>query len=103
MTRLQKAVGSVELIDARSDHILVGEIKRLGYDLNQGMIARYQGIDYFGADCLHLLSLLSSKAGWMNRLTSMAFANERIARKSYPVLRTGRNLVLRLLGRRKIE
>ena len=103
MTRLRDSVGQVELIDARSDHPLVSELKRLGYDLNQGMIARYQTVDYYGADCLHFLSMLSSKMGWMNRLASTVFSNQRLARLSYPVLRTARNLTLRLLGRSKIQ
>ncbi|WP_227272508.1 DCC1-like thiol-disulfide oxidoreductase family protein [Roseobacter weihaiensis] len=99
MARLRDAVGQVRLVDARSEDPLVTEIKNLGFDLNEGMVARYNGRDYFGADCIHLLSMLSSKSGLLNRLSSTLFSNQHIARLSYPVLRTGRNVTLRLLGR----
>lgn len=103
MTRLKDSVGDVELIDARTDHPLVEEIKAKGYDLNEGMLARYEGVDYFGADCIHFLSMLSSRSGFANRATSTLFSNRIIARLSYPILRFGRNTTLRLLGREKIS
>jgi hypothetical protein len=103
MVRLRQSVGDVELVDARSDHPLVEEIKRLGFDLNQGMVARFNGVDYYGPQCLHLLSMLSSRVGWFNRLTSLVFSDPRCARLLYPILRAGRNLTLRLLGRSRIE
>ncbi|TYC50013.1 DUF393 domain-containing protein [Rhodobacterales bacterium] len=103
LMRLRDAVGKVELIDARSGHPLVGEVGDLGYDLNQGMLARYKGVDYFGADCLNLLSMLSSRVGWMNRLASIMFSNRRLARFAYPALRTLRNMTLLALGRRPIH
>ncbi|WP_136658900.1 DCC1-like thiol-disulfide oxidoreductase family protein [Nitratireductor sp. XY-223] len=102
MSRLRDSVGAVELIDARSSHPLIEELKQLGFDLNMGMVARYNSVDYFGADCLHLLSMLSSRVGWLNRIASGAFANKSIARLSYPILRTGRNLTLAAMGRARI-
>lgn len=102
MARIRDAVGKVELIDARSDHPLVAEVRAKGFDLNQGMLARYQGRDYFGANCMLLMSLLSSRVGWMNRTFSRIFSHPRIVRFVYPILRLGRNTTLRLMGRSRI-
>ncbi|WP_299506611.1 DCC1-like thiol-disulfide oxidoreductase family protein [uncultured Roseobacter sp.] len=102
MTRLRQAVGPVELIDARSEHPLVQEVKALNVDLNEGMLARYGGRDYFGADCMNLLALLSNRETVGGRAISWVFSNEKIARALYPLLRTGRNATLRLMGRAKI-
>lgn len=102
MTHLRKAVGSVELIDARSQHALVQEIRAKGIDLNEGMLARYGGRDYFGADCMNLLALLSSRETVGGRAVSWVFSNKRAAHVLYPFLRTGRNAALRLMGRARI-
>lgn len=102
MSRLRENVGRVELIDARSAHPLVEEIKSSGIDLNEGMLARYGGKDYFGPDCMTLLSILSSGDTLPNKLVSTAFANEKLAGFLYPFLRFGRNLTLKVLRRSKI-
>ncbi|MDJ0637889.1 MAG: DCC1-like thiol-disulfide oxidoreductase family protein [Paracoccaceae bacterium] len=103
MARIKKSVGTVELIDARSDHPIVAEIKAKGIDLNEGMLARYKGAEYFGADCIHFLSMLSSRSGLMNRAMSVVFSNRSVARFMYPILRFGRNTTLRLMGRAPIS
>ncbi|WP_321500761.1 DCC1-like thiol-disulfide oxidoreductase family protein [Breoghania sp.] len=102
MTRLRAAVGEVELIDARCDHPLVREALAAGYDLDKGMLARYRGRDHFGADCVQLLSTLSSREGLANRMMSIMLGRRAMARCLYPVLRFGRNMTLRVLGRRPI-
>ena len=103
MVRLQAAVGPVELIDARSGHPLARELTERGYDLNDGM-ALVAGEDiYFGEDCIHRLALLSTSSGVFNKLNAAIFRSERLSRGLYPILRTGRNLTLRALGRRPLE
>ena len=103
MARIKKSVGTVELIDARSDHPFVEDIKARQIDLNEGMLARYNGAEYFGADCIHFLSMLSSRSGLMNRVMSAVFSNRTVARFVYPFLRFGRNTTLRLMGRAPIS
>ena len=102
MSRMRDNIGRVELIDARSDHPLVEEIKSSGVDLIDGMLARYGGKDYFGPDCMTLLSVLSSGDTFTNKLLSRVFANEKLAGFLYPFLRLGRNMTLKVLGRSKI-
>lgn len=102
LLRLRAAVGALRLVDARQGGPEVDGLRRAGYDLNQGMAALFGGRVYHGADCLHLLALLSTESGWFNRLNGALFKSARLARLLYPVLRAGRNLTLRLLGRRRI-
>jgi len=102
-TRLRNSVASVELIDARSDHLLVRELKAAGFDLNEGMLAEYEGQRYFGPDCMHLLAMLSSRSGLMNRAMAFVMSRKLLARGLYPFLRLGRNATLRVLGRAPIS
>jgi predicted DCC family thiol-disulfide oxidoreductase YuxK len=102
-TRLRDAVGPVELVDARSGGPVVEEAVRAGLDLDAGMVLKYGGRLYHGADCLNMLSLLSSRSGVFNRLMAFTFARPGIAHMAYPALRAGRNATLRLLGRRQIH
>jgi len=103
LTRLRDAVGPVELVDARLGGPAVDEAVRAGLDLDEGMVLKYGGRLYHGADCLNMLSLLSSRTGLFNRLMAFAFARPGIARRAYPILRAGRNATLKLLGRGRIQ
>lgn len=100
--RLRDSVGPVTLADARKYPALVAEANALGYDIDVGMVLKLDGHYYFGADCIHALSLLTTASGPFNRLNRALFRSKTVARVAYPVLRAGRNLALRLLGRRRI-
>lgn len=102
-TRLRDAVGPVALLDAREHPDLVREHARAGRDINQGMILQLDGVTYFGGDVLNRLALLSTGNGAFNKFTAAVFRDRRVAGLLYPALRCGRNLTLRLLGRRAIE
>lgn len=103
LLRLREAVGPVELIDARSSNPEVEFAVRAGFDLDEGMVLKYGGRLYHGAECLNMLSLLSSRSTTMNRILAVAFAKPAVARVAYPVLRAGRNLTLKLLGRDRVQ
>ena len=64
------------------------------------MVALYGGGIYFGAECVNLLALLSTPSSAFNRINSAVFRSRTLSRVLYPVLRCGRNLTLRMLGRR---
>lgn len=89
----------VELIDARTSPDVAA---RYGRDLNEGMIADIDGDIHHGSDAVWMLSLLSSRSGFWNRLMAAVFSSRRLARLVYPVLRLGRWLTLRALGRRPL-
>lgn len=99
---LRKATGSVDLVNARSGDPRVQELQQRGYDLNEGMAAIYGGTVYYGSDALALISALSDGGGIAKRVLCRVLSNPRRARFLYPALKTGRRIVLRLLGRPKI-
>jgi predicted DCC family thiol-disulfide oxidoreductase YuxK len=99
LVRLREAIGPVMLQDARNGGPLVDDLRRRGYDLDQGMVLLHAGVIHFGADCMHRLALMSTRSTLFNRIHAAIFRRPRLARFLYPILRAGRNLVLRLLGR----
>lgn len=103
LVRLREAAGPVELIDARRHPVVAYDLHRNGIDLNDTMAVQYGGRTYAGAEAVQMLSLLSSGTGPVNRIMAGMLRDRRRARLFYPVLRTGRNLTLRLLGRTKLE
>ncbi|MDO5643751.1 MAG: DUF393 domain-containing protein [Paracoccus sp. (in: a-proteobacteria)] len=91
-------MGRVDLIDARGPDPRVALIGA-GLDLDQGMAVRHLDRIYFGADAVTLLLALSAPTGPAGRIMRWLFATPRRARLTYPLLRAGRALTLRLMGR----
>ncbi len=104
MYRLKQSVGTLHIIDARTagDSELMREIAARSFDLNQGIVARFDGRLYHGADALHLLALLGSDHGWINRLNVALFRNRAFVGFAYPVLKAMRNTALFVMGRKAI-
>ncbi len=101
--RLREAVGAITLANAREHDLLVEEVRRQGYEVDTGMVLKLNGRYYHGADCIHALALLTTPSGWFNRLNALAFRSHTVAKFAYPVLRAGRNLALKLLGRSRLQ
>lgn len=101
--RLRESIGSVQLIDARAGGTTVDAARNAGFDLNEGMIFRYGGRYYYGADAIQMLSLMSGHSGWLNRMNAALFRSPTRANVLYPFLRAGRMVTLRLLGRSKLQ
>ena len=96
MTRLGKAVGRPTLVNARERPDLVKALSESGVNLDEGMAVYYQGSLYVGSDAVHLLALLTTPVDLANRLAAAALGRPSFARAVYPLLRAGRNLLLRL-------
>ena len=90
-------------LDAREDSAIMQEITALGLDIDQGMVLKMANSTYYGSDAIYMLSLLSSRSGVFNRLNYHLFKSRRVAKWLYPVLRGCRNLLLKLLRKRKIN
>jgi predicted DCC family thiol-disulfide oxidoreductase YuxK len=103
LLRLRESLGTVHLIDAREGGPIVEELQRARVDLDEGMVLKLDDRLYHGHDCIHVLALLSTPSGLFNRINASVFRSPLAARMLYPVLRAGRNAVLRLLGRTKIH
>ena len=102
LLRLRDAVGHVTLVSARDDHPAVRYAMAQGINLDQEMALILHGEIHSGPDCMHRLALMSTGAGPFNAVMARIFASRRAARLLYPPLRAGRNLTLKLLGRRPI-
>jgi len=100
--RLREAVGDLLLIDARNGGPEVEQIIAKGFDLDDGMVLVIGKKTYHGAACLNRLALMSSRSDLFNRLNFFLFRSPRLSKVSYPILRAGRNLVLRMLGHSKL-
>jgi predicted DCC family thiol-disulfide oxidoreductase YuxK len=103
LVRIRESVGRLTLVDARDGGPIMEEITAAGLDIDQGMVVKLGGELYYGADAIHVLSLMSTRSGLFNRLAYVAFRSQRVSRVLYPVLRTCRNLLLKLLGKTRIN
>lgn len=102
LLRLREAVGPLTLADARRHPELVVEVNRLGYTVDEGMVLKLDGRYHHGADCLNTLALLSTPSTAFNQVTRWLFRSPKASRLAYPLLRGGRNVVLRVLGRQRL-
>lgn len=101
--RIGEGRGTLALIDARQRSTVMEKITRKGWDIDQGMVLEVDGTLYYGADAIHALSLLSNQTGAFNRINHWIFRSGARARVLYPLLRAGRNLLLKLLRKTKVN
>ena len=101
--RIKENVGNVELTNVRERPDLVKDVRAMGYEINDGMIAIWQNKHYYGADAVSLMSMLSADKGAFAKLNRAMFTNPKVAGAVYPVLVRGRKLALKLMGRSLIE
>jgi predicted DCC family thiol-disulfide oxidoreductase YuxK len=103
MTRLRDSAGPVTLVDARTaDHPVLARIRERGLDLDRGMVVELDGQLHHGDAAMTALALLTTPSGAFNRAVRAVFRRPGLARVVYPPMVAGRNLTLRLLGRRPI-
>jgi predicted DCC family thiol-disulfide oxidoreductase YuxK len=103
--QVRKAVGALHLVNARTDlaHPALAEVNDARLDLDAGMAIKYGGRLYHGADALHLMALIGSEHGWLNRMNALLFRSKSVARGAYPFMRAARNLAVALKGSGKIN
>jgi len=101
--RLKKLNSNIELLNARNNKNLVTKCYKKGLDINEGMILNLDGNIYFGAQAIHILALMSTSSNLFNRINKKIFQHQVLANLLYPVLRCGRNIVLRFIGKNPIE
>lgn len=98
--RLQQQFGELTLLNARDlpeqAPLLLAELQHKGLIVNQSMLIRVDGRWLEGAEVLQLLASVN-KPDWRNKLWLCWFKSTGRARFSYPLLRAGRNLLLKLL------
>ena len=100
--RFRKNFGELHLVDGRSDDPVAIEVAGK-FDLNIGMVLKLGERYYFADDCIHVIALLGETDGLFGWINGVIFRNRTLSRALYPVLRSGRNFALMLLGRQKFK
>jgi len=103
IVKIRETVGDLQLIDAREKSEVLDEITELGLDIDQGMVLKMGGQLYYGSDAIHALALISSHSGLLNRINYWIFKSKSVSSWLYPILRLFRNLLLKMLGKTKIN
>ncbi len=101
--RIRETVGDLKIIDAREKSEVLDEITARGLDIDQGMVLKMEGQLYYGSDAMHALALISNRSGLLNRINYWIFKSKSVSSWLYPVLRLFRNLLLKMLGKTKIN
>ena len=92
--RIKELSGSVRFVNARQPDPIHQEIVDLGFDLDQGMVVKFDKCFYHASDAINLLSRLCSCSDLFNRLNFLFFRSKRVSLAIYPLLKGGRNLAL---------
>ncbi|GAA5213176.1 DCC1-like thiol-disulfide oxidoreductase family protein [Corallincola platygyrae] len=100
--QVSRQFGGLTTLSARDPDPLVDYVLAQGYDLDEGMVVMLDDNIYHGADALNIMAMIGSKSGFFNRLNYILFSSKFMARFCYPAMRAGRNLLLKLLGVRKL-
>ena len=101
--KIRETVGNLIIIDARKKSEILNEITKSGLDIDQGMVLKMEKQLYYGSDAIHALALISSRSGLFNRVNYWIFKSKLTSSLLYPVLRLLRNLLLKVLGKTKIN
>jgi predicted DCC family thiol-disulfide oxidoreductase YuxK len=101
--RVRRSVGKLRLVNAREATAVMEEITEAGLDIDQGMVVKIGGQLYYGSDAIHTLALLSSRSDLFNKLSYHFFRSRTLSLILYPSLRTCRNILLKAMGKTKIN
>ena len=100
---IRQAAGSLQLIDARDNPPIMQEINAARIDMDEGFVLKIGDQMYHGADAIHTLALLSTRTGVFNRVNFLIFRSRTLSRLLYPVLKSGRALLLAILGNSRLN
>lgn len=103
LVRVRPSAGRLRLVNAREATAVMDEITQVGLDIDQGMVVKTGGQLYYGSDAIHALALRSSRSDLFNKLSYLVFRSRALSRIVYPWLRTCRNLLLKAMGKTKIN
>lgn len=103
VVNIRESVGDLRIVDARENSEVMDEITSKGLDIDQGMVLKMGGQLYYGADAIHALALIGSRSGLFNRMNYWMFKSKTVSSVLYPILRLCRNLLLKVLGKTKIN
>jgi predicted DCC family thiol-disulfide oxidoreductase YuxK len=100
---IHSAAGDLVRVDARENSEVLDEVTALGLDIDAGMVLKVEDEIHYGSAAIHELAQLSSKRGFINRVAHYVFRVRWLANLLYPLLAACRNLLLKILGRSRIN
>jgi predicted DCC family thiol-disulfide oxidoreductase YuxK len=92
-----------EIVNARQCHPILESIKKMGLDLEEGFVLKIENEYFHGADAINRLALITTHSGLFNRLNYFIFKSAYLSKILYPFLRSGRTILLYLLGIKKLD
>jgi predicted DCC family thiol-disulfide oxidoreductase YuxK len=95
MARLHRLSPHIKVLDARTEPALVAQLRRQGYEINEGMVLSLDGVVYFGAEATHMIARLGRASPSWWRRTGLRL----LGAAPYRWLSRGRSVLLRLLRR----
>lgn len=101
--RIRENFGQLELVDARKFPSDAARFRDKGMSLDDGMVVQIDGADYYANDAVNVIALLSSSNGVFNRVNSLIFKNAAVSKALYPLMKVCRAMLLKLLGRERID
>ena len=103
LMKIQKSNNDLKIVDAREKSEVTEEITAQGFDIDEGMILKMEGKLYYGSNAIHALALISNRSDVFNRFNYWIFRSETISNSLYPILRFCRGLLLKFLGKTRIN
>ncbi len=103
LVRIRESVGDLRIVDARENSEVMNEITTQSLDIDQGMVLKMGDQLYYGSDAIHTLALIGSRSGIFSRFNYWMFKSKTTSSILYPLLRFSRNLLLKMLGKTKIN
>jgi predicted DCC family thiol-disulfide oxidoreductase YuxK len=100
ISRLRQLYPGLRIASARDEPALVAELRRAGYEINEGMVLSLGRQLHFGPEATRMIAILgrASPSKWRQALLA-AIGTAPWARRLYPWLNRARQLLLKLLGR----
>lgn len=94
--KIKKSIGNLEIINARELHPLVKEAMKKGYDLNKGILVKYNHQYFYGAAAVNFLALIGTSSDMFNKVNSFLFKYKWLSQCFYPLFVIVRNTILML-------
>jgi predicted DCC family thiol-disulfide oxidoreductase YuxK len=102
-SRLRQLHPSLKVLDARENPGLVEDLRRRGYEINEGMVMQLDGRIFFGAEATRQIARHAQDGGALRGAVLNAVGDAPWSRALYPLLNRGRRLLLKALGRDLIQ
>ena len=94
--RIKNKYGELHLLDARDQSdLLVQEVTRQGFDLDEGMIVYIGGHFYHGKDALNFISSHGESSSGFMAFCKTLFWSDAVSSLIYPWIRGARNFLLK--------